>query len=101
MNSSGKPEAAGLANAQGNELQSDMSLMDLLSSPEGQMAIQKLQAGQRSGNTNAGMKYSQAPDMSQYANMGSLMNMMPQQQQKQKSQAQGSIDPYLMSLLGG
>ena len=71
-------------------------------SPEGQAAIKKLQEGPRGENTYTGLQYAQAPDMSQFANLGSLQNMIPQAPQQAPVQmGMGYQNPFLRSLLGG
>ena len=78
----------------------------MLGSAAGKMALSKAMQGQQgkgpSARSSEAMRmYGQAPDMSQSANMGGLLNMMnsmPQQPQRQQGQMQ--IDEYIRSLLG-
>jgi hypothetical protein len=77
-----------------------------LASGVGKMAVGKAMQGQQGKGPNPRHqmmmnKYGTGQDMSQYANMGGLLNMlnqMPQNQPKQNQQVQ--VDEYIRSLLG-
>lgn len=81
-------------------------MASVLGSASGKMALSKVMQNQQgkgpSARSSEAMRvYGKAPDMSQIANMGGLLNMMnsmPQQPQRQQGQMQ--IDEYLRSLLG-
>ena len=79
-----------------------------LGSQVGKMALSKMIAGQQGKGANPrhniGMEMGKAKDMSQFSNMGGLLNAMNQMQppqQQQRQQQVPDIDKYIKSLLGG
>lgn len=79
----------------------------MMGSAAGQMGMSKMMGGQSGKGPNPRHqeimnKYGTGKDMSEYAGLGGLLNIMngmerPQQQQQQ---GQGQMDNYIRSLLG-
>ena len=78
----------------------------MLGTAAGKMGASKMMEGQKGKGANKrhdiGLEASKAPDMSQYAQLGSISSLLNQNapQQQQYQQQQPSVDDFIKSLLG-